>query len=161
MIYLKEEEYLKTEVNCLVKDIEAWRWLAKLWSSPEWIEKSEGKRNNRGQDPRHKYEADGHFGLQRRMRAESGTSQSFMNAAKDKLDRYGQEMVKRHGEGVQWMQQPLDVYALYHSSDGVVDYNHSVSRVGSSSMSTATSRWSRVDDAQEEARKAREEARQA
>jgi len=66
-IYLKEEEYLKTEVDWLVKDIEAWRWLAKLWSSPEWIEKSEGKRSNRGQDPGHKYGADGHFGLQRRM----------------------------------------------------------------------------------------------
>ena len=66
-IYLKEEEYLKTEVDWLVKDIEAWRWLAKLWSSPEWIEKSEGKRSNRGQDPGHKYGADGYFGLQRRM----------------------------------------------------------------------------------------------
>ncbi|WVZ80630.1 hypothetical protein U9M48_028089, partial [Paspalum notatum var. saurae] len=134
-IYLKEEEYLKTEVDWLVKDIEAWRWLAKLWSSPEWIEKSEGKRSNRGQDPRHKYGADGHFGLQRRMEAESGTQESLLNvflrghrgpdlnntdvlcsqAAKDKLDRYGQEMVKRHGEGVQWMQQPIDVDALYQS----------------------------------------------
>ncbi|WVZ54069.1 hypothetical protein U9M48_004933 [Paspalum notatum var. saurae] len=122
-IYLKEEEYLKTEVDWLVKDIEAWRWLAKLWSSPEWIEKSQEKRSNIGQDPGHKYGADGHFGLQRRM-AESGTSQGFMSvflrghqgpdpnntdvlycqAAKDKLEAYGQEMVKRHGEGVQWMQ---------------------------------------------------------
>jgi hypothetical protein len=66
-IYLKEEEYLQTEVDWLVKDIEAWRWLAKLWSSPEWIQKSEAKRINRGQDPGHKYGADGHFGLQRRM----------------------------------------------------------------------------------------------
>ncbi|WVZ52240.1 hypothetical protein U9M48_003322 [Paspalum notatum var. saurae] len=147
-IYLKEEEYLKTEVDWLVKDIEAWRWLAKLWSSPEWIEKSEGKRNNRGKDPGHKYGADGHFGLQRRMEAESGTSQSFMN------DRYGQEMVKRHGEGVQWMQQPLDVDALYHSGEGrrhgkIVEYVYS-----DFSML-------QVDDAQEEAREAREEARQA
>ena len=67
MIYLKEEEYLKTGVDWLVKDIDAWRWLAKLWSSPEWIQKSEGKRTNRGQDPGHKYGADGHFGLKRRM----------------------------------------------------------------------------------------------
>ena len=66
-IYLTEEEYLQTEVDWLVKDIEAWRWLAKLWSSPEWIEKSESKRMNRGQDPGHKYGADGHFGLERRM----------------------------------------------------------------------------------------------
>ena len=43
---------------------------------------------------------------------------------------------------------------------GVVDYNPSVSRVGSLSTSTATSRRSRVDDAQEEACEAREEARQ-
>ncbi|WVZ65007.1 hypothetical protein U9M48_014441 [Paspalum notatum var. saurae] len=126
------------------------------------------------------------------QKAESGTKQNFINvylrghrgadpnntdvlcsqAAKDKLDRYGQEMVKRHGEGVQWMQQPLDVDALYHNSEGrrhgrftfgtgVVDYNRSVSRVGSSSTSKATSRRSRVNDAQEEAREAREEARQA
>jgi len=27
-IYLKEEEYLQTQVDWLVKDIEAWRWLA-------------------------------------------------------------------------------------------------------------------------------------
>jgi hypothetical protein len=44
---------------------------------------------------------------------------------------------------------------------GVVDYNRSLSRMGSSTTSTATSRRSRVDDAQEEAREAREEARQA
>ena len=66
-IYLKEEEYLQTQVDWLVKDIEAWRWLAKLWSSLEWIEKSQEKRSNRGQDPGHKYGAGGHFGLQRRM----------------------------------------------------------------------------------------------
>ena len=66
-IYLKEEEYLKIEVDWLVKEIEAWRWLAKLWSSLEWIEKSQEKRSNRGQDPGHKYGAGGHFGLQRRM----------------------------------------------------------------------------------------------
>ncbi|WVZ58494.1 hypothetical protein U9M48_008766 [Paspalum notatum var. saurae] len=136
-IYLKEEEYLKTE--------------------------SEGKRINRGQDPGHKYEADGYFGLQRRMEAESGTQQSFLNvflrghrgpdpnntdvlcsqAAKDKLDRYGKEMVKHHGEGVQWMQQPIDVDALYQSGEG--------------------RRHGRVEYAQEEAheaRQAREEARQ-
>ena len=27
-------------------------------------------------------------------------------------------MVKRHGEGVQWMQEPLDVEALYRSGEG-------------------------------------------
>ncbi|WVZ80871.1 hypothetical protein U9M48_028312 [Paspalum notatum var. saurae] len=99
--------------------------------------------------------------------AESEISQSFMDvyirghrgpnpnntdvlcsqATKDILDRFGQEMVKRHGEGVNWMQQPIDVDALYHSGEGrrhgrlafgtgVVDYNHSMSRVGSSSTST-------------------------
>ena len=26
--------------------------------------------------------------------------------------------MKRHGEGVQWMQQPIDVDALYHSGEG-------------------------------------------
>ena len=26
--------------------------------------------------------------------------------------------MKRHGEGVQWMQQPIDVDALYHSGVG-------------------------------------------
>ena len=36
-----------------------------------------------------------------------------------------------------------------------------MSRVGSSSTSTVTSRWARVEDAQEDAREAREEARQA
>ena len=66
-IYLTEEEYLKTEVDWLMKDLEAWKMLAKMWSSPEWIENSESKRSNRGQDPGHKYGADGHFGLQRRM----------------------------------------------------------------------------------------------
>ncbi|WVZ49919.1 hypothetical protein U9M48_001234 [Paspalum notatum var. saurae] len=191
-IYLSEEEYLQTEIDWLVKDIEAWRWLAKLWSSPDWIEVSKGKRSNRGSDPGHKYGANGHFGLQRRMEAESGTSQSFMSvylrghrgpdqnnadvlcsqAAKEKLEAYGQQMVKRHGEDVDWMQEPLDVKALYHSGQGrrhgryafgtgVVDYNRSQPCVGSSSSSTATSRWARVDEAQEEAREAREEARQA
>ena len=53
------------------------------------------------------------------------------------------------------------VVCRYAFGTGVVDYNRSVSRVGSSSSSTGTSRRSRADDAQEEAREAREEARQA
>jgi hypothetical protein len=33
----------------------------KLWSSPEFKAKSEKKRQNRGNDPKHRYGADGHI----------------------------------------------------------------------------------------------------
>ena len=39
-IYLTEEQYLESVVDWLSKDMEAWRWLAKRWVSPEWIAKS-------------------------------------------------------------------------------------------------------------------------
>jgi hypothetical protein len=35
--------------------------LCKYWSSPEFKAKSEKKRMNRGNDPKHKYDADGHI----------------------------------------------------------------------------------------------------
>jgi hypothetical protein len=66
-IYLLEEEYLQSKVDWIVKDIDAWRWLAKRWSSPEWIANSEKKRINRGGTPGHRYGADGHIGVARRM----------------------------------------------------------------------------------------------
>lgn len=67
-IYLTEEEYLQSTVEWIVKDMEAWRWLAKKWASPEWIAESSKHRSNRGSDgPGHTYGADGHFGTARRM----------------------------------------------------------------------------------------------
>jgi hypothetical protein len=39
-IYLTEEQYLESVVDWLAKDMEAWRWLAKRWASPEWIVES-------------------------------------------------------------------------------------------------------------------------
>jgi len=66
-IYLTEEQYLQTSVDWIVKDKEAWRWLAKRWSSEEWIASSKSRRQNRGNQPGHRFGTDGHFGLARRM----------------------------------------------------------------------------------------------
>jgi hypothetical protein len=67
-IYLAEEQYLEIVVDWLAKDMEAWRWLAKRWASPEWIAESQKHRTNRGTEgPGHRYGADGHLGTARRM----------------------------------------------------------------------------------------------
>ena len=67
-IYLTEQEYLQVTVDWLVKDMEAWRWLAKKWSSPEWIATSKLHRENRGTGgPGHRCGADGHYNLAKRM----------------------------------------------------------------------------------------------
>ena len=67
-IYLTEEQYLESVVDWLAKDMEAWRWLAKRWASPEWIAESNKHRANRGTEgPGHRYGADGHLGTTRRM----------------------------------------------------------------------------------------------
>jgi hypothetical protein len=41
--------------------------LCKYWSSPEFKPKSEKKRMNRGNDPKHRYNADGHIRKSQRM----------------------------------------------------------------------------------------------
>ena len=67
-IYLTEEQYLESVVDWLAKDMEAWRWLAKRWASPDWIAESNKHRVNRGTEgPGHRYGADGHLGTARRM----------------------------------------------------------------------------------------------
>ena len=66
-IYLTEQEYLQSKVDWICKDSVAWAYLARLWSSPEWIAKSKAKRDNQGSDPKHKYGGDGHAVLEKRM----------------------------------------------------------------------------------------------
>lgn len=137
-IYLSEEQYLESHMDWIVKDMDAWRWFAKKWASPEWIAESEKHRANKGDEPGHKYGADGHYGLSRCLEAKTGQEQSWMSvyvqghrgtdptnqdvlcteAAKEKLVRYGKEMTRRHGSDFDWMNSDLDVEALYHSGDG-------------------------------------------
>ena len=67
-IYLTEELYQESVVDWLAKDMEAWRWLAKRWASPEWIAESQKHHTNRGtKEPGHRYSADGHLGTARLM----------------------------------------------------------------------------------------------
>ena len=67
LIYLTEEEYLKTKVDWICKDSAAWALIAKKWGSAEFIADSKAKRGNRGTEPKHRYGADGHAVLEKRM----------------------------------------------------------------------------------------------
>ncbi|WVZ53413.1 hypothetical protein U9M48_004359, partial [Paspalum notatum var. saurae] len=175
-IYLTEQRYLQVSVDWIVKDMEAWRWLAKKRSTPEWFASSKSHRENRGKaGPRHRFGADGHYILARRMEHESGVPPSFMDvfvrghrgpdptnpevlcteAAREKMMAYGEKMTQRHGPDFDWR---------YAFGTGVVDYDQSISRArssGSSSGSSRSSRTARDTQAEEEARAAREETRQA
>ncbi|WVZ93336.1 hypothetical protein U9M48_039323 [Paspalum notatum var. saurae] len=76
--------------------MEAWRWLAKKWSTPEWIVSSKSHRENRGKaGPEHRFGADGHYSLARRMMA------------------YGEEMTQRDGPDFDWRQAEVDAEALH------------------------------------------------
>ncbi|WVZ77060.1 hypothetical protein U9M48_024962 [Paspalum notatum var. saurae] len=106
-------------------DVEAWRWLAKKWSTPEWIASSKLHRENRGKEgPGHQFGTDGHYSLVRRMEHESGVPSSFMDvfvrghrgldptnpemlcteAAREKMMAYGEEITQRHGPDFDWRQ---------------------------------------------------------
>ncbi|WVZ71164.1 hypothetical protein U9M48_019783 [Paspalum notatum var. saurae] len=120
-------------------DMEAWRWLAKKWSTPEWIASSKLRRENRGKEgPGHRFGADGHYSLARRMEHESGVPPSFMDvfvrghrgpdptnpevlcteAAREKMMAYGEEMTQRHGPDFDWRQAEVDAEALHASGGG-------------------------------------------
>ncbi|WVZ66989.1 hypothetical protein U9M48_016136 [Paspalum notatum var. saurae] len=138
-IYLTEQEYLQVSVDWIVKDVEAWRWLAKKWSTPEWIATSKLHRENRGTGgPGHRYGADGHYNLARRMEHQDGVAPSFMDvyirghrgsdptnpealcteAAKEKMMAYGEEMTQHHGPDVDWRHAEVDPEALHASGGG-------------------------------------------
>ncbi|WVZ52935.1 hypothetical protein U9M48_003934 [Paspalum notatum var. saurae] len=124
-IYLTEQQDLQVSVDWIMKDVEAWRWLAKKWSTPEWIASSKSHRENRGKaGPGHRFGADGHYSLARRMEHESRVPPSFMyvfvrgyrgpdpmnlevlctEAAREKMMAYGEEMTQRHGPDFDWRQ---------------------------------------------------------
>jgi hypothetical protein len=52
---------------------------SKYWSSPEFKAKSEKKRMNRGNDPKHRYDADGHICKSQCMVRFHGPSAIYMN----------------------------------------------------------------------------------
>ncbi|WVZ84140.1 hypothetical protein U9M48_031201 [Paspalum notatum var. saurae] len=138
-IYLIKQHYLQVSVDWIVKDVEAWRWLAKKWSTPEWIASSKSHRENRGKaGPRHRFSADGHYSLARRMEHESGVPPSFMDvfvrghrgpdltnpevlcteAAREKMMAYGEEMTQCDGPDFDWRQAEVDAEALHASGRG-------------------------------------------
>ncbi|WVZ51715.1 hypothetical protein U9M48_002830 [Paspalum notatum var. saurae] len=177
-IYLTEQQYLQVSVDWIVKDVEAWRRLAKKWSTPEWNASSKSHRENRGKaGPGHRFGVDRHCSLARRMEHESGVPPSFMDvfvrghrgsdptnpkvlcteAAREKMMAYGEEMTQRHGPDFDWRQAEVDAEALHAS-----DYDQTISRAkrsGSSSRSSCSSRTARDTQTKEEARVAQEEAR--
>jgi hypothetical protein len=51
----------------------------KYWSSPKFKVKSEKKRMNRGNDPKHRYDTDGHIRKSQRMVRFCGPSVIYMN----------------------------------------------------------------------------------
>jgi hypothetical protein len=59
--------------------IEAYLEFCKYWSSPEFKAKSEKKRMNYGNDPKHKYGADGHIRKSQHMVRIRGPNAIYMN----------------------------------------------------------------------------------
>ncbi|WVZ76228.1 hypothetical protein U9M48_024217 [Paspalum notatum var. saurae] len=137
-IYLTEQQYLQVSIDWIVKDVEAWRWLAKKWSTPEWIASSKLHRENRGNALGHRFGADGHYNLAKRMEHEAGVAPGFMDvyvrghrgpdptnpevlcteAAREKMMAYGVEMTQRHGPDFDWRHSEVDAKALHASSGG-------------------------------------------
>jgi hypothetical protein len=67
-IHLSKEEYLKSYVDWLCKDDEAWKWLCEYWASEEFKDISNRNRENRKSKlGLHHYGADGHVGKSQRM----------------------------------------------------------------------------------------------
>ncbi|WVZ77517.1 hypothetical protein U9M48_025375 [Paspalum notatum var. saurae] len=160
LVLQEDKGYLQVYVDWIVKDVEVWRWLAKKWSTPEWIASSKLHRENRGKEgPGHRFGADGHYSLARRMEQES--------------DGIGEEMTQRHEPDFYWRQAEVDAEALHASGGGRRHGRYafgtggcrlrpkyiSSKEIGFVVGSSCSSRTARDTQAQEEARAAREEAR--
>ncbi|KAG2543386.1 hypothetical protein PVAP13_9NG742977 [Panicum virgatum] len=157
-IYLTAEEYQQVQLPWLEDRPDAYRALCVLWASEAFQEKSKKKRHCATKGVNHTFGGDGYIRTAKRMEVATGVEPSPIDVylrghrgpdpahpevlcsqqASDRLELYGQEMIRRHGENFDWRKGPIDPEALHASGGGkahgrVVDSRDIQTRRGSSS----------------------------
>jgi len=175
---LTAEEYQQVQLPWLEDRPDAYRALCVLWASEAFQEKSKKKRHCATKGVNHTFGGDGYIRTAKRMEVATGVEPSPIDVylrghrgpdpahpevlcsqqASDRLELYGQEMIRRHGENFDWRKGPIDPEALHASGGGkahgrysmftgVVDSRDIQTRRGSSSQSSGctSSRYRRTE----------------
>ncbi|WVZ96367.1 hypothetical protein U9M48_042018 [Paspalum notatum var. saurae] len=120
-LHLEAEELIQGEVDWIMKDAEAWRWICHHWAGSDFQGASDRNRVNVT-----------NFAL---PEAESGVRPSFVEVyirghqgsdpenpevlcneqATEKLVKYKENLIQRHGPEFDWRAAAPDIEAIYHA----------------------------------------------
>ncbi|WVZ49254.1 hypothetical protein U9M48_000628 [Paspalum notatum var. saurae] len=117
-MHLEAEEYVQGEIDWIMKDPEAWRWICNHWAGSDFQGASDRNRGNRTSKPgMQRFGADGFIGKEQRMEAKTSVKPSFVEVyieghkgsdsdnpevlcdeqATEKLAKYKENVIQRHG----------------------------------------------------------------
>ncbi|WVZ79889.1 hypothetical protein U9M48_027414 [Paspalum notatum var. saurae] len=137
-MHLDVEELIQGEIEWIMKDPKAWRWICHHWAGSDFQGASDRNRGNRTSKPgKQRFGADGFIGKEQRMEAKMGTKPSFVDVwieghkgpdsenpeilcdeqAIEKLAKYKENVIQRHGPEFDWRAGAPDVEAIY-DADG-------------------------------------------
>ncbi|WVZ80401.1 hypothetical protein U9M48_027874 [Paspalum notatum var. saurae] len=78
-MHLEAAELVQGEVDWIMKDPDAWRWICKYWAGGDFQGASDRNRGNRSSKPgMQSFGADGFIGKEQRMEAELGVHPNFV-----------------------------------------------------------------------------------
>ncbi|WVZ63409.1 hypothetical protein U9M48_013043 [Paspalum notatum var. saurae] len=139
-MHLEAEEYVQGEIDWIMKDPEAWRWICNHWAGSDFQGASYRNRGNRTSKPgMQRFGADGFISKEQRMEAKTGVKPSFVEVyieghkgsdpdnpevlcdeqATEKLAKYKENVIQRHGLEFDWRAAAPDVEAIYEAGGGV------------------------------------------
>ncbi|WVZ76242.1 hypothetical protein U9M48_024231 [Paspalum notatum var. saurae] len=99
-MHLDVEELIQGEIDWIMKDPEAWRWICHHWAGSDFQGASDRNRGNRTSKPgKQRFGADGLIGKEQRM--------------------YKENVIRRHGPEFDWRAGAPDVEAIYDAGGGL------------------------------------------
>ncbi|WVZ71460.1 hypothetical protein U9M48_020046 [Paspalum notatum var. saurae] len=144
-MHLETKELIQEEVDWIMKDPEAWRWICHHWAGSDFQGASDRNRGNRTCKPgMQRFGADGFIGKEQRMEAKSGIKPSFVDVyieghkgsdpenpkvlcdeqATEKLAKYKENIIQCHGPEFDWKAAAPDVEAMYYAGGGLPHGRH-------------------------------------
>ncbi|WVZ53063.1 hypothetical protein U9M48_004052, partial [Paspalum notatum var. saurae] len=179
-MHLEAEEYVQGEIDWIMKDPEAWRWICNHWAGSDFQGASDRNRGNRTSKPgMQRFRTDGFIGKEQRMVYIEGHKGSDPDnpevlcdeQATEKLAKYKENVIQRHGPEFDWRAAAPDVEAIYEAGgglrhgrwglgDGALEYDR-IPRPQRTSQGSSSRRPSRAQQEaqQEETRRFQEETR--
>ncbi|WVZ89565.1 hypothetical protein U9M48_035949 [Paspalum notatum var. saurae] len=169
-MHLEAEEYVQGEIDWIMKDPEAWRWICNHWAGSDFQGASDRNRGNRTSKPGMQsfveVYIEGHKG------SDPDNPEVLCDEqATEKLAKYKENVIQRHGPEFDWRAAALDVEAIYEAGgglrhgrwglgDGALEYDR-IPRPQRTSQGSSSRRPSRAQQEaqQEETRRLQEETR--